>query len=63
MPNVAIDSMWFSMACSTLVNELKYSLRRMLSKFGLKDIVVGNNDMSFFKFRSLTFQPPSYSTL
>ncbi|GJS68035.1 RNA-directed DNA polymerase, eukaryota, reverse transcriptase zinc-binding domain protein [Tanacetum coccineum] len=38
--------------CRIPVYELKYNIRRMWGRFGLKDIVVDADEMCFFKFKS-----------
>lgn len=35
-----------------MFNELRYHLRRMWAKYGLKDIIVDSNGISLFKFKS-----------
>ncbi|GJT86251.1 RNA-directed DNA polymerase, eukaryota, reverse transcriptase zinc-binding domain protein [Tanacetum coccineum] len=42
----------YLVGCRMFVNELKYNIRRMWGRLGLKDIVVDVEKMSFFKFRS-----------
>nr|GEY60325.1 translocase of chloroplast 34, chloroplastic isoform X2 [Tanacetum cinerariifolium] len=38
--------------CRMFVYELKYNIRRMWGRYGLKDIVVDADEMCFFKFKS-----------
>ncbi|GKC52244.1 hypothetical protein Tco_1074989 [Tanacetum coccineum] len=50
---------WILTACGYFVgyrmapNELRYNIRRMWGKFGIKDIVVNNDGTCLFKFRDL----------
>ncbi|GJT97231.1 hypothetical protein Tco_1092749 [Tanacetum coccineum] len=41
----------YFMGCKMGVNELRYNVRRMWGRFGLKDIVVDADRMCYFKFK------------
>ncbi|GJW12093.1 RNA-directed DNA polymerase, eukaryota, reverse transcriptase zinc-binding domain protein [Tanacetum coccineum] len=42
----------YFVGCKMHINVLKYNIRRMWTKFGLKDIVVDADEMCFFKFKN-----------
>ncbi|GJZ12296.1 RNA-directed DNA polymerase, eukaryota, reverse transcriptase zinc-binding domain protein [Tanacetum coccineum] len=41
----------YFVGCKMHINVLKYNIRRMWTRFGLKDIVVDADEMCFFKFK------------